>query len=33
MSNDGIVGREFTPVNCIDAIRDKYGIDLDKREG
>ena len=33
MSNDGIFGREFTPVNCIDAIRDKYGIDLDKQEG
>lgn len=33
MATDGIFGREFTPVNCIDAIRENFGIDLDKREG
>lgn len=33
MATDGIFGKEFNPVNCIEAIREKYGIDLDKREG
>ena len=31
MSADGIFGKPFTPVNCIELLRDKYGIDLDKR--
>ena len=31
MSTDGIFGKPFTPVNCIELLRDKYGIDLDKR--
>lgn len=33
MATDGIFGREFNPINCIELLRDKYGIDLDKREG
>ena len=33
MDNDGIFGREFTPLHCIEIMRDKYGIDVDKREG
>lgn len=32
MATDGIFGKEFNPVNCIEAIREKYGIDLDKQE-
>ena len=31
MATDGIMGKEFTPVNCIDLLRDKYGIDLDDK--
>ena len=31
MATDGIFGKEFTPVNCIETLRNKYGIDLDKR--
>ena len=31
MSTDGIFGKPFTPVNCIELLRDKYSIDLDKR--
>ena len=31
MATDGIMGKEFTPVNCIDLLRDKYGIDLDEK--
>ena len=33
MDNDGIFGREFTPIDCIQIMREKYGIDVDKREG
>lgn len=33
MDNNGIFGREFTPIHCIEAMREKYGIDVDKREG
>lgn len=29
MAHDGIMGKKFTAQNCIDLIRDKYGIDLD----
>lgn len=32
MATDGIMGKEFTPVNCIEVLKDKYGIDLDKRD-
>ena len=31
MATNGIMGKEFTPVNCIDLLRDKYGIDLDEK--
>ena len=31
MATDGILGKEFTPVNCIEVLRDKYGIDLDEK--
>ena len=31
MSTDGIFGKPFTPVNCIETLREKYDIDLDKR--
>ena len=31
MATDGIFGKEFTPINCIDLLRDKYGIDLDEK--
>ena len=33
MDQNGIFGREFTPIDCIQIMRDKYGIDVDKREG
>ena len=29
MITDGILGKEFTPINCIEMLKDKYGIDLD----
>lgn len=29
MAHDGILGKQFTAQNCIDLMRDKYGIDLD----
>lgn len=29
MAHDGIFGKKFTAQNCIDLMRDKYGIDLD----
>lgn len=32
MARDGIMGREFTTQNCIDLMRDKYGIDLDAKD-
>ena len=31
MATDGIFGKEFTPINCIETLRDKYGIDLDDK--
>ena len=31
MATDGILGKEFTPINCIEVLRDKYGIDLDEK--
>ena len=31
MATDGIFGKEFTPINCIETLRDKYGIDLDEK--
>lgn len=32
MLKDGIVGQEFTTENCINYMRDNYGIDFDKKE-
>ena len=29
MDNDGIFGREFTPLHCIEIMREKYAIDVD----
>ena len=31
MVTDGIFGKEFTPINCIDLLREKYDIDLDEK--
>lgn len=31
MSTDGIFGKEFTPVNCIEYMREQFGIDVDKK--
>ena len=31
MTTDGILGKEFTPINCIEVLRGKYGIDLDEK--
>lgn len=31
MSNGGIMGQEFTPINCINYMRNEFGIDLDER--
>lgn len=32
MAGDGIMGRQLTTQNCIDLMREKYGIDVDARE-
>ena len=31
MATEGVMGKEFTPINCIDLLREKYGIDLDEK--
>lgn len=31
MSDNGIFGKEFTPINCINYMKEQYGIDVDKR--
>lgn len=30
MLEKGIFGKTFTPINCIDYMRDEFGIDFDK---
>lgn len=30
MLENGICGKEFTPINCIEYMRDEFGIDFDK---
>lgn len=32
MAHDGVLGKEFSTQNCIDFIREKYGIDVEVRE-
>lgn len=32
MEQDGIFGQPFTPENCIESMKNKYGIDFDKWE-
>lgn len=32
MMNDGLMGMPFTTQNCIDFMRDKYGIDVEAKE-
>lgn len=32
MARDGILGRKFTTQNCIDVMRERYGIDVEHRE-
>ena len=31
MSTNGIFGKEFTPINCIEVLKEKYEIDLEKK--
>ena len=31
MATNGVFGKEFTPIHCIDWLRDKYGINLDEK--
>lgn len=30
MMQGGAMGKQFTPVDCIKTLKDKYGIDLDR---
>lgn len=32
MIHNGIMGKEFSTQNCIDLMREKYGIDVEVRE-
>ena len=32
MTESGICGKEFTPQNCIDLMREQYGIDLEVKD-
>lgn len=30
LMNRGVLGREYDPLQCIDYLKDKYGIDVDE---
>ena len=31
MSTNGIFGKEFNPINCIEVLKEKYDVDLEEK--